>query len=126
MNFLFSDSILNNITLHQSISLEQVKDSASKIGVDSFIENLPDSYQYNVKERGAMLSVGQRQLISFLRAYVSNPNILILDEATSNIDSDTEQMIQKALQYNLLPTEIRPIRISLEEYLVQEIEKGSQ
>lgn len=95
--FLFSDSILNNITLHQSISLEQVKDSASKIGVDSFIENLPDSYQYNVKERGAMLSVGQRQLISFLRAYVSNPNILILDEATSNIDSDTEQMIQKAI-----------------------------
>ena len=95
--FLFSDSILNNITLHQSISLEQIKDSASKIGVDSFIENLPDSYQYNVKERGVMLSVGQRQLISFLRAYVSNPNILILDEATSNIDSDTEQMIQKAI-----------------------------
>ena len=95
--FLFSDSILNNITLHQSISLEQIKDSASKIGVDSFIENLPDSYQYNVKERGAMLSVGQRQLISFLRAYVSNPNILILDEATSNIDSETEQMIQKAI-----------------------------
>ena len=95
--FLFSDSIMNNITLHQSISLEQVMDSASKIGVDSFIENLPDSYQYNVKERGAMLSVGQRQLISFLRAYVSNPNILILDEATSNIDSDTEQMIQKAI-----------------------------
>jgi len=95
--FLFSDSILNNITLHQSISLEQVRDSASKIGVDSFIESLPDSYQYNVKERGAMLSVGQRQLISFLRAYVSNPNILILDEATSNIDSDTEQMIQKAI-----------------------------
>ena len=95
--FLFSDSILNNITLHQNISLEQVRDSASKIGVDSFIENLPDSYQYNVKERGAMLSVGQRQLISFLRAYVNNPNILILDEATSNIDSDTEQMIQKAI-----------------------------
>ena len=95
--FLFSDSILNNITLYQNISLEQVKDSASRIGVDSFIENLPDSYQYNVKERGAMLSVGQRQLISFLRAYVSNPNILILDEATSNIDSDTEQMIQKAI-----------------------------
>ena len=95
--FLFSDTILNNITLHQSISLEQVRDSARKIGVDSFIENLPDSYQYNVKERGAMLSVGQRQLISFLRAYVSNPNILILDEATSNIDSETEQMIQKAI-----------------------------
>ena len=95
--FLFSDSILNNITLHQSISLEQVRESAKKIGVDSFIENLPESYQYNVKERGAMLSVGQRQLISFLRAYVSDPSILILDEATSNIDSDSEQLIQKAI-----------------------------
>ena len=96
--FLFSDSILNNITLDQSISLEQVRESAKKIGVDSFIENLPESYQYNVKERGSMLSVGQRQLISFLRAYVSNPNILILDEATSNIDSETELMIQNAIE----------------------------
>tara|TARA_B100001115_G_C15844616_1_gene424819 strand:- start:1744 stop:3492 length:1749 start_codon:yes stop_codon:yes gene_type:complete len=95
--FLFSDSILNNITLHQSISLEKVRESAKKIGVDSFIENLPESYQYNVRERGAMLSVGQRQLISFLRAYVSDPSILILDEATSNIDSESEQMIQKAI-----------------------------
>ena len=68
--FLFSDSILNNITLHQNISIEQVSESAKKIGVDSFIEKLPDSYHYNVKERGVMLSVGQRQLISFLRAYV--------------------------------------------------------
>ncbi len=95
--FLFSDSILNNITLQQSISLERVRESAKKIGVNFFIETLPESYQYNVKERGAMLSVGQRQLISFLRAYVSDPSILILDEATSNIDSDTEQMIQKAI-----------------------------
>ena len=96
--FLFSDSILNNITLHQSISLDQVRESAKKIGIDDFIENLPESYQYNVKERGSMLSVGQRQLISFLRAYVSNPNILILDEATSNIDSETELMIQNAIE----------------------------
>ena len=95
--FLFSDSILNNITLDKSIPLELVRESAKKIGVDSFIENLPESYQFNVKERGAMLSVGQRQLISFLRAYISNPNILILDEATSNIDSETESMIQKAI-----------------------------
>ena len=96
--FLFSDSILNNVTLHQSISLEQVRESAKKIGVDDFIENLPESYHYNVKERGSMLSVGQRQLISFLRAYVSNPNVLILDEATSNIDSETELMIQNAIE----------------------------
>ena len=95
--FLFSDSILNNITLDKSIPLELVRESAKKIGVDSFIENLPESYQFNVKERGAMLSVGQRQLISFLRAYITNPHILILDEATSNIDSETENMIQKAI-----------------------------
>ena len=96
--FLFSDSILNNITLHQNISIEQVRESAKKIGVDSFIEKLPDSYHYNVKERGVMLSVGQRQLISFLRAYVSDPCILILDEATSNIDSESELMIQQAIK----------------------------
>ena len=96
--FLFSDSILNNITLDKSISLELVKESAKKIGVDSFIEDLPESYHFNVQERGAMLSVGQRQLISFLRAYIINPNILILDEATSNIDSDTENMIQQAIK----------------------------
>ena len=88
---------MNNITLDKSIPLELVRESAKKIGVDSFIQNLPESYQFNVKERGAMLSVGQRQLISFLRAYISNPNILILDEATSNIDSETELMIQKAI-----------------------------
>ena len=95
--FLFSDTILNNITLFKKISFNKVIESAKKIHIDSFIENLPESYNYNVKERGAMLSVGQRQLISFLRAYVSDPSILILDEATSNIDSDSEKMIQKAI-----------------------------
>ena len=95
--FLFSDSIYNNITLHQDIPLERVRTLAQKIGVDRFIENLPDSYYYNVQERGGMLSVGQRQLLSFLRAYVSEPSILILDEATSNIDSETERLIQNAI-----------------------------
>lgn len=95
--FLFSDSIYNNITLHQDVPLERVRMLAQKIGVDRFIENLPDSYYYNVQERGGMLSVGQRQLLSFLRAYVSDPSILILDEATSNIDSETEQLIQNAI-----------------------------
>lgn len=95
--FLFSDSIYNNITLHQEVPLERVRTLAQKIGVDRFIENLPDSYHYNVQERGGMLSVGQRQLLSFLRAYVSDPSILILDEATSNIDSETERLIQNAI-----------------------------
>ncbi|MGB0895703.1 MAG: ABC transporter ATP-binding protein [Flavobacteriaceae bacterium] len=95
--FLFSDSILNNITLHDdNISFEQVKAAAKTIGVADFIEKLPGGYNYNVKERGVMLSTGQRQLLAFLRAYVSNPEILILDEATSSIDSYSEQLIQEA------------------------------
>ena len=95
--FLFSDSILNNITLNdESISLEEVKTAAKNIGVAEFIEKLPNGYHYNVKERGVMLSTGQRQLLAFLRAYVSNPEILILDEATSSIDSYSEQLIQDA------------------------------
>ncbi|WP_296638515.1 ABC transporter ATP-binding protein [Polaribacter sp.] len=97
--FLFSDSILNNITLkNTSISLDYVKEAAKKIGIHEFIESLPGGYHYNVKERGAMLSSGQRQLIAFLRAYVSKPSILILDEATSSIDSHSEQMIQYATE----------------------------
>ncbi len=96
--FLFADSILNNITLNDtSISEETVITSAKEIGVHKFISSLPDGYHYNVKERGAMLSSGQRQLIAFLRAYVSNPSILILDEATSSVDSHSEQLIQKAI-----------------------------
>lgn len=95
--FLFSDTILNNITLkNDAITLEEVKEAAKKIGIHDFIMTLPENYHYNVKERGAMLSSGQRQLIAFLRAYVSKPSILILDEATSSVDSHAEQMIQHA------------------------------
>ena len=95
--FLFSDTILNNITLKNSLITEsQVIDAAKKIGIHDFIMTLPDGYHYNVKERGVMLSSGQRQLIAFLRAYVSSPRILILDEATSSVDSHAEQMIQYA------------------------------
>lgn len=95
--FLFSDDIYNNITLkNPTISLDQVKEAAKQIGIHDFIMSLPGGYSYNVKERGAMLSSGQRQLIAFLRAYVSNPTILILDEATSSIDSHSEKLIQFA------------------------------
>ena len=97
--FLFSDSILNNITLKNSaISLAEVTLAAKQIGIHEFIMTLPGNYSYNVKERGGMLSSGQRQLIAFLRAYVSNPSILILDEATSSVDSYAEQMIQFATE----------------------------
>ena len=96
--FLFADTILNNITLNDpSITEKDVIASAKAIGVHKFISSLPGGYHYNVKERGAMLSSGQRQLIAFLRAYVSNPSILILDEATSSVDSYSEQLIQKAI-----------------------------
>lgn len=95
--FLFADSILENITLGDpDITEEQVVAAAKEIDVHRFISSLPGGYHYNVKERGSMLSSGQRQLISFLRAYVRNPEILVLDEATSSVDSYTEEMIQKA------------------------------
>ena len=97
--FLFSDSVLNNITLNDTaVSEEEVMNAAKKIGVHKFISSLPNGYHYNVKERGAMLSSGQRQLLAFLRAYVSNPSILILDEATSSVDSYSEEMIQTATE----------------------------
>lgn len=97
--FLFSDSIFNNITLKDdTISLDQVKLAAKQIGVHDFIMSLPNNYYYNVKERGIMLSSGQRQLIAFLRVYVSDPQILILDEATSSIDSKSEILIQNATE----------------------------
>jgi len=96
---LFSDTILHNITLNNSnISFDQVKRASTEIGVHDFITTLPNGYNYNVRERGIMLSTGQRQLISFLRAYVTNPRILILDEATSSIDTDSEILIQKAIE----------------------------
>jgi len=95
--FLFADTILNNITLdNPMITRELVIEAAQKIGVHEFIMSLPNGYDYNVKERGVMLSSGQRQLIAFLRAYVSNPSILILDEATSSIDTYSEELIQAA------------------------------
>ena len=95
--FLFADSIYNNISLFKkNISKDKIENAANEIGILEFINKLPGGFNYNVKERGVMLSEGQRQLISFLRAYVSNPKILILDEATSSIDSKTEQLIQYA------------------------------
>ena len=95
--FLFADSIFNNITLfNPDISIDDVKKAAKEIGIHNFINKLPGGYHYNVRERGVMLSEGQKQLISFLRAYLSNPRILILDEATSSVDSKTEKLIQYA------------------------------
>lgn len=95
--FLFADTILNNITLNNEyITVDDVITAAKAIGIHDFITSLPGGYHYNVKERGVMLSSGQRQLISFLRAYVTNPSILILDEATSSVDSHSEQLIQDA------------------------------
>ncbi len=96
---LFSDTILHNITLNNSnISFDHVKKASTEIGAHDFIKTLPNGYNYNVRERGVMLSTGQRQLISFLRAYVTDPKILILDEATSSIDTDSEILIQKAIE----------------------------
>ena len=96
--FLFSDTIYRNITLgDDSISMESVIEAAKDFGAHDFISELPGGYEYNVMERGAMLSVGQRQLISFVRAYVHNPTVLVLDEATSSIDTESEDIIQKAL-----------------------------
>ena len=97
--FLFADSIFNNITLFDpSIQKEAVIEAAKEIGVHKFIKSLPGGYNYNVQERGVMLSSGQRQLIAFLRAYMAKPTILVLDEATSSIDSFSEELIQKAIE----------------------------
>ncbi|WP_422861549.1 ABC transporter ATP-binding protein [Flagellimonas sp. W118] len=95
--FLFADSIANNISLRDDdVTVADIEAAAKQIGVHEFISSLPGGYQYNVKERGSMLSSGQRQLLAFLRAYVSNPSILILDEATSSVDTYSEQLIQQA------------------------------
>ena len=97
--FLFADSIFYNITLgDENITLEQVKEAAKEIGIHDFIEQLPNGYLFDVKERGAVLSAGQRQLISFLRAYVHKPKILILDEATASVDSHSEKLLQQATE----------------------------
>ncbi|MBV7441732.1 ABC transporter ATP-binding protein/permease [Weeksellaceae bacterium TAE3-ERU29] len=97
--FLFNDTILNNITLRDpSITYEEVVSAAKEIDIHQFIEQLPNAYHYKVSERGGTLSVGQRQLISFLRAYIYNPDILVLDEATSSIDTNSEALIQKATE----------------------------
>jgi ATP-binding cassette subfamily B multidrug efflux pump len=97
--FLFSDTIRNNITLgNTEISDVQIVESAKMVGIHNFIMQLPGNYDYNVMERGATLSVGQRQLISFVRAMVQNPNIIVLDEATSSIDTDSEELIQAAIE----------------------------
>jgi len=96
--FLFSDTIFNNITLNNpKITMAEVVDAAQKVGAHDFIERLPGGYQYNVMERGATLSAGQAQLISFIRALVYNPSILVLDEATSSVDTETEMLIQTAI-----------------------------
>ena len=96
--FLFSDTIENNITLGDSnISREKIIEAAKLVGVHDFIMQLPNDYNYNVQERGATLSVGQRQLISFVRAMVHDPKIIVLDEATSSVDTETEELIQNAI-----------------------------
>ena len=96
--FLFSNTIENNITLgDKSITREKIIEAAKLVGAHDFIERLPDGYDYNVMERGATLSVGQRQLISFVRALVHDPKVIVLDEATSSVDTETEEMIQNAI-----------------------------
>tara|TARA_B100001175_G_scaffold317773_1_gene336350 strand:- start:273 stop:2036 length:1764 start_codon:yes stop_codon:yes gene_type:complete len=95
--FLFADTIYNNITLYNpNVTQAMVNEAAQQIGVHKFIESLPGGYDYNVKERGVILSSGQRQLIAFLRIYIANPSVLILDEATSSIDSHSEELIKNA------------------------------
>lgn len=97
--FLFADTIYNNITLYdETLAEEEVIAAAKSIGVHEFISSLPGGYQYNVQERGVMLSAGQRQLIAFLRVYLVSPTVLVLDEATSSIDSFSEELIQKATE----------------------------
>ena len=96
--FLFSGSVMDNITLRNPfVSRESVIEAAKMIGMHDFIMQLPDGYDYNVMERGSTLSLGQRQLISFVRALLYNPSILIMDEATSSIDTESEILIQKAI-----------------------------
>jgi ATP-binding cassette subfamily B protein len=95
--FLFSDDLINNVTMYKEGFTQADLDNAAKaVGADAFIARLPDGWKQNVRERGAILSVGQRQLIAFMRAYLASPKILVLDEATSSIDSESELLIQRA------------------------------
>jgi ATP-binding cassette, subfamily B, multidrug efflux pump len=97
--FLFSDTILNNITLGDpTITFEQVVMAAKEVGAHDFISALPEQYAHKIGERGGTLSTGQRQLLAFIRAYVYQPSLLILDEATSSVDSESEFMIQRATE----------------------------
>jgi len=97
--FLFSGSIKDNISLHNdAIPIEKINETAKLVGLGTFIEKLPNGYNQNVMERGAMLSIGQRQLLSFARALLYNPSILILDEATSSVDTESEMLIQNAIE----------------------------
>jgi ATP-binding cassette subfamily B protein len=96
--FLFSDTIYNNVTLgNPELTEDMVLEAAERVGARRFIDRLPGGLHYNVMERGTTLSVGQRQLLSFVRAMVYDPRILVLDEATSSVDSETEEMIQEAI-----------------------------
>jgi subfamily B ATP-binding cassette protein MsbA len=96
--FLFSDTVRSNIVLgDESITDVAITEAAARIGITEFIDGLPQGLDYNVQERGGVLSAGQRQLLAFLRAYITDPAVLILDEATSSIDSHTEELIQRAL-----------------------------
>ncbi len=95
--FLFSDTIANNIKLYNpNITYQQMEEAAAMIGADKFINKLPNGFDYHVQERGATLSAGQRQIISFIRAIINDPQILVLDEATSSVDNETEELIQQA------------------------------
>jgi ABC-type multidrug transport system fused ATPase/permease subunit len=97
--FLFSDNLINNVTLHDKrFSQSELDEAARVVGAQDFIDQLPKGWNQNVRERGALMSVGQRQLIAFMRAYIVAPEILILDEATSSIDSESELLIQRATQ----------------------------
>ena len=97
--FLFSGNIESNINLNnENITREKIIEAAKIVGADEFIDQLPNKYEEEVKERGATLSVGQKQLISFARALAYNPQILILDEATSSVDTEAEQLIQRAIE----------------------------
>jgi ABC-type multidrug transport system fused ATPase/permease subunit len=96
--FLFSDTVRNNVTLYRPMPDERIWAAAAEMGIKDFLEGLPGGLDYDVKERGGMLSTGQRQLLAFLRAYLANPDVLILDEATSSVDSQSEAWIQKATE----------------------------